>query len=351
MELIECIRRIPSLINQIINNNQHSYRKLNDYLEGKDIDELIFIASGTSMTASAVTKYFAYNKLNIKTAFIYPNLFLNSYEYINPKGLYVFISQGGSTKQVYEALCKVKQLSLPNISITENIDSPIALQADCSIEMGSVHEEFMYRTIGYSCTSTTCYLLELNFAFIKNKISSIQFNEFVSDLQQVTLNLEVIRNTTLDWYEKNRFSLLKRSKCLLAGTGYLYECSNEADIKIMEMVPMFARSFELEEFIHGPQNAFSDDIIFFILCDKENELEKIKSIKEFIRNEIGFCSVIGDSCFDDRDLCFKYMSKNFRSLEIITSFQVIAYCMARDRGRDLSRGVNVSVNKYIKKTL
>ena len=121
--------------------------------------------------------------------------------------------------------------------------------------------------------------------------------------------------------------------------------------KTKEMSGSLCKSFELEEFIHGPQNAFSDDIIFFILCDKENELEKIKSIKEFIRNEIGFCSVIGDSCFDDRDLCFKYMSKNFRSLEIITSFQVIAYCMARDRGRDLSRGVNVSVNKYIKKTL
>lgn len=351
MELIECIKRIPGLINQIINNNQYLFNKIKDYLEGRDIDELIFIASGTSMTASAVTKYFAYNKLAIKTNFIYPNLFLNSYTYHNPKGLYIFISQGGSTKLVYEALCKVKQLSLPNISITENLDSPIAKQADCSIEMGSVYEEYMYRTIGYSCTSTTCYLLELNFALIKNKISSIQFNEFVSDLQQVTFNLEVIRNNTLNWYENNRFSLLKRSKCLLAGTGYLYECSNEADIKIMEMVPMFARSFELEEFIHGPQNAFSDDIIFFILCDKENELEKIKSIKEFIRNEIGFCSVIGDSYFDDRDLCFKYMSKNFRSLEIITPFQVIAYCMARDRGRDLSRGVNVSVNKYIKKTL
>ena len=36
MELIDCIRRIPSLINQIINNNQYSYSKLNDYLEGKD---------------------------------------------------------------------------------------------------------------------------------------------------------------------------------------------------------------------------------------------------------------------------------------------------------------------------
>ena len=77
----------------------------------------------------------------------------------------------------------------------------------------------------------------------------------------------------------------------------------------------------------------------------------VKSIKEFIRNEIGFCSVIGNSYFDERDLCFEYMSKNFRSLEIITPFQVIAYCMARDRGRDLSRGVNVSMNKYIKKTL
>ena len=31
MELIECIKRIPGLINQIINNNQYLFNKIKDY--------------------------------------------------------------------------------------------------------------------------------------------------------------------------------------------------------------------------------------------------------------------------------------------------------------------------------
>ena len=144
---------------------------------------------------------------------------------------------------------------------------------------------------------------------------------------------------------------MRRNKVILAGAQDFYETSNEADIKLMEMVPLMTRSFEMEELIHAPQNAFDDSTLFFILTNKDHDKEKALHIAEFIKNEIGFGCLVGNNKIDDRDLYFELKSTNFTPIEEITAFQVIAYRMATDHGRDLARGVNTSINKYIKKTL
>lgn len=353
MELIECINRIPMLLNAIAKDdrNEDLKHKLQAYVDGKHIKNLVVVASGTSLNAAKVTRYFAQSLCGINVTCVYPNIFLNYYDYLNCQTLYVFVSQGGSTKLVYQCLNKVKNNGYQNISITESLDSPIAKAADVAIEMGSEHEEFMYRTIGYSTTVATCMMIEMSLASINQTIDKQKENEILQDLNAMAANISTIIELTDSWYVRNKFSLLRRNKCVLAGTSYLWETANEADIKLMEMVPMMSKSFELEELIHGPQNSFDDDTLFFLLADKDFDSEKLISIKHFISNEIGFCSIVGNISVDERDLVFEYKSKYFRMLEEITVFQVLAYRIATDRGRDLTRGVNACVGKYIKKTL
>ena len=351
MELIECIKRIPELLNNIVNNYENEKSRISNYIQDHKIKEIVFVASGTSMNSSKVTRYFASNGLGINVNCFYPNEFVNYFDYVNEDALYVVVSQGGSTKLVYDALNKIKANNLLNCSITEKLDSPIAKAASLSIEMGSVNEEFMYRTIGYSTTAVTCYLLEVAIAEINGTISKEKAQEYIEELKSAIDNLDNIRETTEKWYLNNKFSLMRRNKVILAGAQDFYETSNEADIKLMEMVPLMTRSFEMEELIHGPQNAFDDSTLFFILTNKDHDKEKAIHIAEFIKNEIGFGCLVGNNKIDDRDLYFELKSTNFTPIEEITAFQVIAYRMATDHGRDLARGVNTSINKYIKKTL
>lgn len=351
MELIECIERIPSLLNKLIDSEEANEQKLTEYFGNRKIDEIVFIASGTSYNSANVTKYYAENNLGLKVRCIYPNEFVNYRTYKNSSCLYVVISQGGITKLVYEALEIIKQWNYLNCSITEDLDSPIAKLADISLSMGSNNEEFMYRTIGYSTTVCNCFMLELILAKRNMTISAKKYQDELNDLRNASSNIKTIINISNTWYEDNKFSLLKRSKCILSGANYLYEVANEADIKLMEMVPMMTRSFELEELIHGPQNSFDDSTIFFILADRNFDIDKVRAIKNFIRNEIGYCAIVGDYQIDDRDLKIEYKSINFRPLELITCFQVISYHMATDKGRDLTRGVNANIQKYIKKTM
>lgn len=349
MSLLDCIVRIPHCLNNRLNSYEQLKSQIYSYLANNKIEELVIIASGSSMNASKVTKYFAKNVCRLNVTYYYPNEFVNYINHLNKKALYIVVSQGGATKLVYDALIKIQNQGLLNCSITEKLDSPIAKKASLAIEMGSENEEYLYRTIGYSTTVATISLIELCLGVMNNQISSE--SEILNDLSKAINNLDIIRGLTEKWYKNNKFSLMRRSKAILAGAECLHETSNEADIKMMEMVPMFTRSFELEELIHGPQNAFDDSTLFFILSDKRHDQSKVLHIAEFLKKEIGFCAIVGNQFIDERDLYFEIVSENFAMLEVITAFQVISYYLADDHGRDLSRGVNTSMQNYIKKTL
>lgn len=349
MSLLDCIIRIPNCLYTIVDNYPKLVEKIQTYIKSNKIEELVFVASGSSMNACKVTKYFAENVCGLKVRCFYPNEFVNYENYHNDKALYIVVSQGGATKLVYDALTQIQDQNLLNCSITEKLDSPIAQKASLAIEMGSIDEEYMYRTIGYSTTVTTVLLIELCLGMINGTVKDE--NKELADLKAAISNLDAIREATEKWYINNKFSLMRRSKAILAGAECFNETANEADIKLMEMVPMFTRSFELEELIHGPQNAFDDATLYFLLSDIKKDKEKVLRIAEFLKKEIGFCSIVGNQALDEKDLYFDLVSNNFTMLEEITAFQVLAYRLATDHGRDLKRGVNVSMLKYIKKTL
>ena len=67
-------------------------------------EELIVIASGSSYNAAFMAKLFLEETCGIRTTLFYPNVFVNYHTDIQKKAAYLFISQGGQTKLVYEAM-------------------------------------------------------------------------------------------------------------------------------------------------------------------------------------------------------------------------------------------------------
>ncbi len=351
MELKECIDRIPDLIEKRILDYTEIEKQVIDLMGDRKKKKIIFVGSGTSLNAASATKYFAENSCGLQVEMIVPNCFLNYNQDLDEEALYVVISQGGATKLVYESLLRIKEKKLINLSITENKNSPVAKESDLALEMGSEHEEFIYRTIGYSTTVVTCCFIEMALSYHNQQLDEEKKKELLVDLKEVCSSLKRIVVQSEQWYLQKKPMLMEKTKCILAGAGYLYETAKEADIKIMEMVPMLTRSFELEELIHGPQNAFDNQTMFFLLLDRQHDFEKVERIKSFINNEIGACVVVGDYAFDHQDMTFNYRSSHFRMLESITFFQVIAYYLALDHGRDLTQGIYPNLSEYIKKTL
>lgn len=348
--VLDCIERIPDTICKMVEFREARFEKLISYIKHFQIDEVVFIASGSSYNGAFTTRNF-FEERGFRVRVVYPNVFVNySYE-IAQNALYVVISQGGNTRLVYEALCKVKQAGCRHCSITADTQAPIAQHADIAIEMGCGYEEFMYRTLGFSTTVVTCYQLAMVLGEQKGTMTTEDAVMFDKDFYKMIQNLPIIKERTLKWYKQHRFSLMHKEHMMFTGTNDLWPISNEADIKVMEMVPMITRSFELEEFIHGPQNAFDDTSAYFIFARKGQDDKKVEAIAEFLNKEIGFCCIVGNLAHYDRDFYFEAVSQYFSSLEYITFAQVIAYKLADDHGRDLCRAVNAKVKNYVSKTL
>lgn len=354
MSMMDTIEQIPIKLSKILNNKNHIYEKIHTYLQAHPpVKKITFIASGTSYNAAFTTKKFAEDFIQIPVELIYPNIFVNYYNQrlLSKDTLYIFISQGGKTKLVYEALEIVKAKGFPNVSITENLETPIAMRADLAIEMGSDNEAYIFRTLGYSATSATLYWLFISLAKLSGNLTEEKEQLFVDDYLKMIKNLPRIQTDTLDWYKQHKFTLMQKNKFIFSGTNDLWPVAQEADIKFMEMLPTLTNSFELEELIHGPQNAFDSTTGYFILSRKGEDADKAKKIATFINQEITPCFMVGEETIANSDLQLHTPSKYFSCLEYITVFQILSYQLSTDKGRDLKKGVYPQVINYIEKSL
>lgn len=347
MTLMDCIERIPEKLAEIAKRGFET-GEVNERTE-----EFIIVASGSSYNAAFAAKMFLENICGFRVTLMYPNIFVNYGPPVWKEALHLFVSQGGQTKLVYEGVLSARKAGCVTYAMTAKRDCAVANAADYFVDMGCGEEEYLYRTIGFSATAATVMMFGACLAAKQGMIGEEKLTEIKEDLCRAAANLEKVRQQTLNWYEANRFSLLRRDTMLISATGDLWPIAQESDIKAMEMVPMMTKSYELEEFIHGPQNAFHDGMLFILYSKEGEDEEKVKRIAAFLKKEIGFCAVVGKAADreDKMDMPLSAASRYFAPLEYITFMQVTAFKMADARGRDLSKGVNSVITRYIQKTV
>ena len=351
MTLMDCIERIPQKLEGIAKRDEKSYPVEGGM--GTFFQEIVIVASGSSYNAAFTAKMFLENVCGLRVTLVYPNIFVHYGAKIRKEALHLFISQGGKTKLVYEAVLLAKEAGCATYAMTAERECLIAEAADHFVDMGCGEEEYLYRTIGFSATAASVMMFGAHLAAKQGMIDEEKLTEIKEDLKKAAGNLETIKQAALSWYEDNKFSLLRRNTMLISAAGDLWPIAQESDIKAMEMVPMMTKSYELEEFIHGPQNAFHDGMLFILYSKQGEDEEKVKKIAAFLKQEVGFCAVVGAAADreDKRDLALSVKSRYFAPLEYITFMQVTAYKMANARGRDLKRGVNSVIGQYIQKTV
>lgn len=338
MELIQCIERIPSQLVAI----SEKVETLSLLDEWRGMSRVICIGSGTSFNAAKVLEDFAVSELGLEYEVVYPNVFFrNADRYLREDVLYVCISQGGNTKLVYECMKLAQGRGYPVLALSENPEGKIPKEADVFLNLNTGREEFVFRTIGYSM-SVVCLRLALVY------LADADMDLEVQGLLDSAKRLSDIRHRAEAWYEERKGAFVKKEAVFLIAEDELYPLAQEADIKLMEMVPIVTRSLELEESIHGPQNCFNEDMVFFVLQREGQSVGKAHSIYDFIRNEVTKTAYfLGQG---EGDFTFDRGMRPYLILEYITFFQVLSYLWAKDRGRDLTKGVYPQVTDYVKKT-
>ena len=111
MSFLDCIKRIPQLNKEIVANYPKQFECLSQ-CKGK-IEKIVFVASGSSYNSASVAKYFIENQCELEVDVIYPNVFSQQKTHkMSDTILYVFISQTGATKQVYDDVMDLQESAL-----------------------------------------------------------------------------------------------------------------------------------------------------------------------------------------------------------------------------------------------
>lgn len=336
VSMLDCICRVPELTREMLNHRAEVFAPLEArYGDAvRSWDELVFVGCGTSNTAGITARYSAQKLSGVRVTPVLPSEFLHDQAVRNPKALYVFISQTGTSALTREALALAKSLGYATVAVSEAADTPIAREADAYLYMGCGMEEYPMRTIGYSTSVLCLMLLGLWVGEHNGATTAEEQAAFLRDTRLAADQILPVVAQTQQWLENERRQML-RSDCLVfTGSSALYGVALEAAVKQWETPQIVTLAYELEEGLHGPNFGYTQRHCVIVLNDGGTDSQKARSLAAFMKNERHNGYLIGAETLDDHDLPFACIG-SASCLVFAAVVQTVAYHLAVAQGRDL----------------
>lgn len=294
----------------------------------KDYKSIKIIASGSSGNAVLCAKYLMEEILAIPVDVISPFTFAH-YPLILENDFIFAISQSGYSCNVLEALTILKKYNRDAIALTGDMNSDIKDYADFLIEYGVGEEVEGYVTKGV----TTLVLFLLLFALdvkkrrgdlVDLKKYDLYFQEYES-MQKINFKREV------DFIEKFKKNFLSMDHCYVVGCGIGEGIAKEAALKIGETVKIVTCSYELEEYIHGPNLQLSPCYNVFIIDsqdDTSNRSYQIYLASRQVSDRVYY--ITNKEMNDDHVLTLLNPEPNFLALSYLQFFQLLSYRISKE---------------------
>ena len=335
--MLDCINDTQKACRDIVEHRKENLKNLLDYLGENvhELQEIVFVGSGTSNTSAVTSRIFVEKVTKIKTSVISSNDFMfNTFVY-NPKGLYVFTSQTGTSIVALNALNLIKEKGYYNVAISESDSTPIAKAGSSFITMDCGKEEYPMRTTGYCASVLTHMMMGLELALVRKTITQEEYDAYVEDASKISASHKEIVEKTLDWLTFNKRKMLRSDLIVFTGADALYGVSLEGAMKVWETLQVASVGYEIEEGIHGPNYGYNSRHCVIVLNDGGRENRKNLALARYMKDVWNNGFVVGQNVVDDEDLQFEVKTKDFCALEFAPVVQVIAYELAKTQGRDL----------------
>ncbi|MDH6365414.1 glucoselysine-6-phosphate deglycase [Enterococcus sp. PF1-24] len=335
--ILDCIQRIPSLIEKIIVEKDINIAKVLKKNQEKviQINKIIIVGSGTSDTAARTAKNFIIRITKIPTFVYTPSEFELDTVEKNSETLYIFVSQTGTSKMTRKAAQEMNSQNYFTIAISESATTLLATEIPNHILMGVGYEEHPTRTIGYTTTAMTLMALGIELALIREVIDIKKANQLYQQALKAAQHQKELVPQTMAWLDKNRRKMMRSSCIFFITSEELMGVAKESAMKIWEIPQIPAIAYEIEESLHGPNYGYTPNHCVIVLNDGGSNENKYLALTNYMKDikQNGF--IIGKTTIDEEDLLFSFEENEFKFIEFSVVIQVLAYRLALDGGRDL----------------
>ncbi len=322
----------------------------------QDIEQVQFIACGTSWHAARMAQFFFEGIVHIPVTVSLASEFRYGSFFPNKNTLYIFISQSGETADVLEALRLINAYHLSTIAITNVATSTIVREAKGFLLTCAGTEVAVASTKAFSTQLAALYWLAHYIALEKNMIEQkdmLQVENDVLDVAHILEDAIEYHKNVIDHSDAVRYACY--DKALFLGRHISYPLAMEAALKLKEIAYVFAESYAAGELKHGPLALVDAMMPVYIFSHKDPIIyQKLLSNAHEVKARGGI--IVAFAYRDQHELCALAetvftISENIPTLlgplAMIGLIQYFVYAIARERGcpidkpRNLAKSVTV----------
>jgi glucosamine--fructose-6-phosphate aminotransferase (isomerizing) len=243
MSLHSEIREQPNRIRSLLKTQKGMVLRIAQAIEKRQVRYVFLAARGTSDNAGRYANYLLGARNGLPLALATPSLF--TYYKQPPKlkdALVIGISQSGQSPDIVSVLAEARRQGCPTLTITNEIDSPLAAAADFVLALGAGMEK--------AVAATKTYTAELMAIALLSTALHEQANAW-EELEQVAGWMEAALEQDARIAEAvQRYRYINRTVVL--GRGFNYATAFEWALKLKELSYIIAEPYSSADFLHGP---------------------------------------------------------------------------------------------------
>ena len=233
----------PDRLENLLNAQRKNVQEIARAIKSRDISYVFLAARGTSDNAGRYANYLLGAMNRLPLALATPSLF--TYYHLPPvlKGaLVVGISQSGQSPDIVSVLQEGKKQGCLTLAITNEPNSPLAAEADFTLDIQAGPELAIAATKTYTAELMSIAMLS---AALNEDKTSWQALEKVPAWVSEALKHD---QTISDAAERYRYM----QQCVILGRGYNYSTVFEWALKMKELAYVEADPYSSADFQHGP---------------------------------------------------------------------------------------------------
>jgi len=311
---------------------------------------ILVIACGTACHAGLVGKYFMERIARV------PVIVEQAAElrYFDPlvdrETLVLVISQSGETGDTLAAMRKAKENGGTILAITNVPGSTIAREAHHVVNTVAGLEVSVASTKAYMAQLATLYMLGLELAIAKKRITPKEGAMYLKALAQIPQLLENILSGR-EGYKSIAERLAQSEHAFFLGRGLDVAVAMEGSLKLKETTYIHAEAYSAGEFRHGPIALIEEGMPTIVLATQPELLKPNTAIVEELKSRgawvIGVTmteyDIIVPSC--DNSILLPKTLPEFAPMLTVVPLQLIAYYTA------CTKGLEVDNPRYLVKSV
>ena len=347
-EIHEQPKAVADTLNSVIREDKLDLTEIGlDDERIRSISQVYIVACGSAYHVGMAAQYVIEDLAGLPVRVELASEFRCRKPLLDPAGLAVIISQSGETADSLAALRECKEKGIRTLAIVNVVGSSIAREADHVFYTLAGPEISVATTKAYSTQLIASYVLALQMALVRGKISEEQCESYIKELKTLPDKIgRIIEDKErLQWFASKQANA---KDILFIGRGIDYAISLEGSLKMKEISYIHSEAYAAGELKHGTISLIEDGTLVIGVLTQPELYEKTVSNMVECRSRGAYLmglTTFGNYNIEDTADFTVYIPKtdpHFATSLAVIPLQLLGYYVSVNKGLDVDKPRNLA---------